>query len=111
MGTESPDQNITSPYGDSISRHNPNRSCCIVNKQITRQAIFNGGCEELNVNIYDYTDIRQADQYTKTTREIVESIGRNYKYGMGTRLVIKKLQYAAAKMPKDLEDRATKTKL
>ena len=115
MVTESPDQTASSPNSapsdDSVSRRNPNRSRRTVNNQITRQGRFNGRCEELNGNIYDCTDIRQADQYTKTTKEIAEYIGRNYKYGMDTRLAIENLQYVAAKMPEDPEDNATKTEL
>jgi hypothetical protein len=115
MVTESPDQTASSsnsaPSDDSVSRRNPNRSRRTVNNQITRQGRFNGRCEELNGNIYDCTDIRQADQYTKTTKEIAEYIGRNYKYGMDTRLAIENLQYVAAKMPEDPKDNATKTEL
>jgi hypothetical protein len=44
-----------------------------------------------------------ALQYTKTTKEIAEHIGRNYTYGMDTRLAIENLQYVAAKMSKILK--------
>ena len=81
----------------------------MTNNQITRQARFNGRCEELIGNIYDCTDIRQADQYTKTTKEIAEYIGRNYKYGMGTRLAIENLQCFPAKISEDPDDNATNT--
>ena len=37
---------------------------------------FEGRCEDLKGHIYDSADARQADQYTKTTREIAEFIGR-----------------------------------
>jgi hypothetical protein len=52
-----------------------------------------------------------ALQYTKTTKEIAEHIGRNYTYGMDTRLAIENLQYVAAKMSRNPEDNATKTEI
>ena len=96
MGTKSPDQTVSSlnstPSDDSVSRRSPNRSRHIVNNQIT-VARFNGRCEELNGNIYDRTDIRQADQYTKTTKYIAANIGQTYKYGTDIRLAVEILGY------------------
>ena len=70
-----------------------------------------GRSEDLNGNIYDCTDSRQADQYSKTTKEIAEYIGRTYRYGMDTRLAIENLQYITCNVPEDPSDDATRTEL
>lgn len=49
---------------------------------------FEGRCVDLKGHIYDCSDVRQSDQYTKTTKEIAEYVGRTYKYGGDTRLAI-----------------------
>jgi hypothetical protein len=47
---------------------------------------FEGRCTDLKGHIYDCSDVRQSDQYTKTTKEIAEYVGRTYKYGGDARL-------------------------
>jgi hypothetical protein len=42
---------------------------------------FEGKCEELKGHVFDSVDACQTDQYTKTIKEIVEYVGRTYKYG------------------------------
>ncbi len=42
---------------------------------------FDGKCEELKGHIFDCTDVRQSDQYSRTVKEIAEYVGRTYKYG------------------------------
>jgi hypothetical protein len=79
--------------------------------QVNRQTKFTGRCEELNGNIYDCTDSRQANLYSKTTKDIAEYIGRTYRYGMDTRLAIENLQYIACEVPEDPDDNATKTQI
>jgi hypothetical protein len=48
----------------------------------TRLNRFEGRCDDLKGHVYDSIDARQADQYTKMTREIAEFLGRTYKFGM-----------------------------
>jgi len=72
---------------------------------------FSGRCEELSGHIYDCTDVRQADQYAKTTKEIAEYVGRNYKYGMDTRLALENLHDVTAEMPEDPAENATRTEI
>jgi hypothetical protein len=44
------------------------------------------------VHIYDFANPRQAaDQFTKTTQEICEYVGRMYKYGADTKTALKSL--------------------
>jgi hypothetical protein len=49
-----------------------------------RSPKFEGKCNDLKGHIYDCTNIRQADQYTKTTKKISEYIGCTFKFGMDT---------------------------
>jgi hypothetical protein len=43
---------------------------------------FEGKTEDLKGHIYDCADARQSDQFTKTTKEIAEYLGRTaYKHG------------------------------
>ena len=49
-------------------------------KKPMRLERFVGRTTDLNGHIYDCSDIRQADQFIKTTKEIAEYIGRTYKY-------------------------------
>ena len=46
-----------------------------------RQPKFEGKCDELKGQIYDCSDSRQSDMFTKSTKEIAEYVGRTYKYG------------------------------
>ena len=41
---------------------------------------FEGKCADLKGHIYDCSDVSQSDQYTKTTKEIAEYVGRTYTY-------------------------------
>lgn len=52
---------------------------------IPRPAKFEGKCDDLKGYIYDCVDGKQADAYTKTTKEIAEYVGRTYKYGSDAR--------------------------
>ena len=47
---------------------------------------FEGKCDELKGHIYDCSHAKQADQFTKTTKEISEYVGRTYKHGGDIRL-------------------------
>ena len=70
---------------------------------------FEGKCVDLKGHIYDCSDIRQSDQYTKTTKEIAEFVGRTYKYGGDMRLAVETLKMPVFAMPADPPDEATKT--
>jgi hypothetical protein len=47
---------------------------------------FEGKCADLKGHIYDCSDVRQSDQFTKTTKEVAEYVGRTYKYDGDARL-------------------------
>ena len=70
---------------------------------------FEGKCADLKGHIYDCSDVRQSDQYTKTTKEIAEYVGRTYKYGGDLRLAIETLQMHVFDTPKDPPETATRT--
>jgi hypothetical protein len=70
-------------------------------KPITYQSKFEGRCTELKGFINDYSDLRQADMFTKTTKEFVVYVRSNYKYGNNTKWVIKTAHKAS------LEDATT----
>jgi hypothetical protein len=53
-----------------------------------RPARFEGWCDELKGHIYDCSDNRQTDGYTRTTNEIAEYIGRTYRHGADIRASI-----------------------
>jgi len=76
-----------------------------------RQAKFEGKCDALKGHIYDYSDARQADLFTKTTKEIAEFVGRTYKYGSDTRLAVEGLALPTLTMPTDPDASASKTEL
>ena len=48
---------------------------------------FVGRCDALKGHIYDCADIRQSDQFTKTTEEISGYVGTTYKKGDNKRRV------------------------
>jgi hypothetical protein len=64
-------------------------------KPMTRQPRFQGKCDELKGHIYDCSDSRQSDVYTKTTKEIGEYVGRTYRYGSDVRRAVQKLTMPA----------------
>jgi hypothetical protein len=90
---------------DRRSRHLPR---CVMQPFICLNQ-FEGRCEDLKGHVYESIDARQADQYTKTTREIAEFIGRTYKFGMDTRLSIKNMKIFVIEQPEDSPEDATQT--
>ena len=77
-----------------------------------KQTKFEGKCEELTTgHIFDCTDVRQSDQYSKTVKEIAEFVGRTYKYGADARSAIEHLVRPNLQEPSDPPDNATKTQL
>jgi hypothetical protein len=77
---------------------------------MSRTPKFEGKCEDLKGHIYDCANIRQGNQYSRTTKEISEYVGRTFKFGMDTKLSIEKLQIS---MPCDppLESNCTKIRI
>jgi hypothetical protein len=63
------------------------------------------------MNLYDCTDIRQVDQYIKTTRKIADYIGRTFKYGTDMRLSIKNMKVYVISQPEDPSDNASLTEI
>ena len=76
---------------------------------VPRAPKFEGKCADLKGHIYDCSDVRQSDQYTKTTKEIAEYVGRTYKYGGDTRLAIETLKKPELVEPTDPPEEASKT--
>lgn len=74
----------------------------------TREVKFDGREPDLSGHIYDCT-YKQADMYSKTTREIAEYVGRTYKYGTDVRLAIESLKNTNIEQPEDPPDPATRT--
>jgi hypothetical protein len=78
-------------------------------KPIIQQTKFEGKCVELKGYIYDCSDSKQADIFTKTTREVAEYVGRTYKYGSDVRLAVEKLQRQTITLPSDPPETASRT--
>jgi hypothetical protein len=77
-------------------------------KPMTRQPRFQGKCDKLKGHIYDCSDSRQSDVYTKTTKEIGEYVGRTYRYGSDMRRAVQKLTMPNMPVPADPADGANK---
>jgi hypothetical protein len=76
-----------------------------------RSPKFEGKCNDLKAHIYDCTSIRQADHYTKITKDIAEYIGRTFKFGMDTRLLIENMEIIDIQVPNDPHTEATRTEV
>jgi hypothetical protein len=76
---------------------------------VLKQAKFEGKCNNLKGHIYDCSHAKQADQFTKTTKEISEYIGRTYKYGGDIRLAVINLAPPVITMLADPPQGATET--
>jgi hypothetical protein len=77
-----------------------------------RVSKFEGRCEDLSGHIYDYVNPRQAaDQFTKTTREICEYVGRTYKYGADTKMALETMAEPTFTEPTDPDATATRTQV
>lgn len=75
-----------------------------------RQTKFEGKCDDLKGYIYDCSDSRQADQFTKTTKEIQEYVGRTFRGGGDARLIFDNLTLPVIPEPDDPPEGATLTK-
>jgi hypothetical protein len=68
---------------------------------------FEGRCTELKGEIYDCSDVRQVDRYTKTTKEIAEYVGPVY--SGDARTAIKSLALPVFQYPLDPAANTTET--
>ena len=81
-------------------------------KPIVRQPKFEGKCDALKGHIYDCSDARQSDQFTKTTKEIADYVGREFKNQPGdTRTAIMHLENLQFIVPEDPAIGANQTEL
>ncbi|MHA7927606.1 MAG: reverse transcriptase domain-containing protein, partial [Marinobacter sp.] len=64
-----------------------------------RPSKFEGKEPTLKGFIYDVTDSRKADMYTRTTKEIAEYVGRTYHYGNDVKLTIENMTRASIPRP------------
>ncbi len=92
MSSTNTDKATTSSNNKSSKGEESNRRNNRFKKPVIRQAKFEGKTTDLKGNIYDCIDSRQSEQYTKTTKEISEYVGRTYKYGGDARMAIEKLK-------------------
>lgn len=69
---------------------------------------FEGRCSELLGHVYDCSDARQADRFTKTTKELAEHVGREYRYGNNLRLAITDMKDITVVPPNDPDSSASK---
>jgi hypothetical protein len=87
------------------NNNNNNNNC---KKPVTyKEPKFEGRCAELKGEIYDGTDFRQADGYTKTTKEIAEYVGRVY--SGDARTTVESLVLPVFIYPSDPAEDATET--
>jgi hypothetical protein len=76
-------------------------------KPIVRQPKFEGSSEDLKGHVYDCSNSRQADMFSKTTKAIAGHVGKKYQYGNDVRLAIQNLTRTVMDIPKDLAHDAT----
>ena len=70
---------------------------------------FDGKCNDLKGHIYDCSDSHKVDLYSKTTKEISEYVGRDYKKGSDVQWSIENLQPFLFTLPVDVPTNATDT--
>jgi hypothetical protein len=70
---------------------------------------FEGKCDKLKGHIFDCSDSRQADQFTKTTKEIAEYVGSTYRHGGDARRMIETLEKPILRLPPDPPDDAPRS--
>jgi hypothetical protein len=61
---------------------------------------FDGSCEGLKGHVYDMLDYKQADAFTKTTKELAGYVGRTMKEGDDVRLAVQNLKLPTFNKPK-----------
>jgi hypothetical protein len=105
--TKTPDSSKTGQRSrkDRANRNNNNVS---FKKPATLHSTkFEGRCAELKGEIYDCSDVRQVDGFTKTTKEIAEYVGRVY--SGDARTAVESLTIPVFQYPSDPATDATAT--
>jgi hypothetical protein len=94
-----------------FSRREPKKPA-VVPKVVVKQPKFVGKNEDLvRGHVYDCSDARQSDIFMKTTKEVSEYVGSNFKYGSDVSLAIENLAMTTLVEPADPADNATKTQI
>jgi phage pi2 protein 07 len=75
---------------------------------VIKEPKFEGRIEALNGNVYEYS-YKQADTYTKTTKEIAEYIGQTFKYRNDALLAVLFLNAPTFEIPPDPPTGASKS--
>jgi hypothetical protein len=96
----------TAAKGDEEHNRNQNRPFRKYNTQVQQQPKFEGKCADLKGHIYDYSNARQADLYAKTTKDIAEYVGKEYRYSGDVRRAVTRLERPAIPEPADPPDNA-----
>jgi hypothetical protein len=92
---------------DRGNRNNNNNNVIFKNPTTLHTIKFEGRCTELKGEIYDCSDVRQADGFTKTTKEIAKYVGRVY---IGeARTAVELLTLPVFQYPSDPAANATET--
>ena len=81
--------------GSGKGKGNLNKS----KSSMSSKSKFRGNCAELEGNIYDCSNYRQADMFVTTTRRIAEHMGANYSRGGDIRRFIENGQVIAIPRP------------
>jgi hypothetical protein len=74
------------------------------NAHIIKQVKFEGRSDAMKGHVYDCNDAKQSDQFTKTTKELADYIGRTYKYGGDMRQAVLSLTTPVIPEPEDPDD-------
>ena len=76
---------------------------------IPKESLFTGRCDGLKNHVYDCLDSRRAaDQFTTTTKELANYVGRDYTHGDDVRRAIEGMQLITLVPPAPPLDTATK---
>ena len=62
---------------------------------------FEGRQDELKGLIFDCSDAKQADNYSKTIKEVTQYVGTNYKYSRHIRYLVENLELLIIEIPSD----------
>lgn len=95
---------------DALKRHHARNGHQNNKPAVIRQPRFEGKCKSLKGHIYDCSDARQMDMFSRTTKEIAEYVGRTYKEGGGDlRLIVENLELPEIVPPLDPPAGASRT--
>ena len=93
------------------SKRNHNRFKGTSRRDGPQPVKFEGKCENLKGFIYDCLSSRMADMYVRTTLEIADYVGANYKHGGDIRQAILTLTPPVVAAPPDPVDQASATQM